>query len=362
MTGAPETIPLFRRFPSLAGRVPHVALVRRPTPVQRFEIGGAETWVKRDDLSAEPYGGNKVRKLEFLLAEALAQGATETVTFGAAGSNHALATAVYARSLGLRPISLLAPQPNAAYVRRNLLAQLAVGADVRLFHDGESRERAAVRLLREREAETGRRPFVVAMGGSSPLGTLGFVDAALELAEQIEAGELPLPDLLYVPLGSMGTAAGLILGLRVAGLPTRVVAVRVTPLEWADEAKLAALVAETAKLLRAAGAELAEVPALAWEVRHDLFGEEYARFTSAGMAGVEAARTAGMHLEGTYTGKTMAALLADARSGALGGSGTLFWDTYSSRDLGFLTAAADWRDLPEGCRAYFTEPLQELDS
>lgn len=349
------TIPLFQRFPALTGRVPHVPLVDRPTPVERFAVAGLPLLVKRDDLTAEPYGGNKVRKLEFLLAEALAQGATETLTFGAAGSNHALATAVYARRLGLRPISLLSGQPNAAYVRRNLTAQLALGADVRMFADTDARARAAVRVLQERERETGRRPYVVPMGGTSPLGSLGFVDAALELAAQTAAGELSVPERLYVALGSMGTAAGLILGLHVAGLPTRVVAVRVTPREWAGEEQLAALVESTASLLREHGADVTAPPPSAWEVRHDVFGEEYARFTPEGMAAVASAEAAGLHLEGTYTGKTMSALLADRCESAV------FWDTYNSRDLGGLVGDADWRDLPEACHGFFTGPVQELD-
>ncbi len=355
-------LPLYRRFPALADVLPHVALVHRPTPVERMPIDGHEVWVKRDDRSAERYGGNKVRKLEFLLGEALEQGAVETLTFGAAGSNHALATAVYARALGLRPISMLTPQPNASYVRRNLLAQHALGADIRPFPDRESRERAAVRVLREREAETGRRPYVVPMGGTSPVGSVGFVDAALELASQVEAGDVPLPDLLYVPLGSMGTTAGITAGLSAAGLPTRVVAVRVTPLEWANEEALAALIARTVELLRSAGARVAvDVPRESWEIRHDAFGDEYARFTPEGVAAVAAADEAGLHLEGTYTGKTMAALLADLRSGSLDGQRVLFWDTYNSLDLGELIADVDWRELPDAFHGYFTEPLQELD-
>lgn len=354
--------PLFRRYPALAENLPHADLGTFPTPVTRAELGGARVAVKRDDRSAEPYGGNKVRKLEFLLGDALAQGAVETLTFGAAGSNHALATAIYARKLGLRPISMLVHQPNARYVGRNLLAQHAVGAEVHVLDDYTQRERAAVRLLQARERETGRRPYVVPMGGTSPLGTLGFVNAAFELAGQVEAGEAPLPDLLYVPLGSMGTAAGLILGLAALAWPTRVVAVRVTPREVAGEPQLTDLLARTASLLREAGADVPDPDPAVYEVRHDEFGEEYARFTAEGMAAVRAAAEAGLLLEGTYTGKTLAALLADAESGRLADAHGLFWDTYDSHDVVAMGAGAGPAGLPEGCRRYFDEPYQELDA
>lgn len=352
--------PLFRRFPALAGVLPHVTLADLPTPVERLgvledELGVGQLWVKRDDLSGEPYGGNKVRKLEFLLGEALRDGATDVVTFGAAGSNHALATAVYASRLGMRPVSVLVPQHAAPYVRRNLLAQQAVGA--RLFYraSAASRDRAAERM-RER-APSGRRLAVVPMGGTSPLGTVGFVNAAFELAEQVAAGALPEPERLYVALGSMGTAAGLAIGCAAAGLRTAVVPVRVTPEVVANEALWAKLVRDTVALLRAADGSFPDVVAKVIDtpLRHDAYGEDYAVPTAAGSEAIGIAVRAGIALEGTYTGKAFAALVADGREGLLGERTVLFWDTYNSRDLAPLVGDADWRRLPKRFHTYFQE-------
>ena len=131
-------IPLFEHYHLLAHKLPYVSLGEFPTPVQKLnqlgrQLGLDNLFIKRDDLSGKVYGGNKIRKLEFLLGDALRIGAKEVLTFGSAGSNHALATAIYARQLGLKSISMLVPQPNAHYVRRNLLMSYHCGAELHLY-------------------------------------------------------------------------------------------------------------------------------------------------------------------------------------------------------------------------------------
>jgi 1-aminocyclopropane-1-carboxylate deaminase/D-cysteine desulfhydrase-like pyridoxal-dependent ACC family enzyme len=354
---------LFERYPALSEELPHVALGTLPTPVEPLPGFGCDLYVKRDDLSGEPYGGNKVRKLEFLLAEALDAGAAETLTFGAAGSNHALATAVYASRLGMHPISVLVDQPNAAYVRRNLLAQAALGAELHRAADFDARLRVAAEVRAARRSAGRPQPHIIPMGGTCAASTAGFVNAAFELAAQVDAGLAPIPDRVYVPLGSMGTAAGLALGFAALRWPTVVVAVRVIPEVVAGRDRLDALLGETAALLHGADATF---PALGSaecrvDIRDEFFGEEYARFTEEGMAAVRRAGEAGLRLEGTYTGKTFAALLADAEEGALDGEHVLFWDTYDSHDVAALGAGADPQALPEAFHHFFTEPPQPLD-
>jgi 1-aminocyclopropane-1-carboxylate deaminase/D-cysteine desulfhydrase-like pyridoxal-dependent ACC family enzyme len=119
-------IPLFKQYPKLEEKLPYISLGEFPTPVQKLErlgmeLGVGNLYTKRDDLSGRLYGGNKPRKLEFILGDVLRSGAKEVITFGGAGSNHALATAIYSRQAGLKSISMLMPQPNARYVRNNLL-------------------------------------------------------------------------------------------------------------------------------------------------------------------------------------------------------------------------------------------------
>ena len=131
-------IPLFEHYPLLKDRLPYVSLGEYPTPVEKLEragrnIGIDQLYVKRDDLSGEIYGGNKVRKLEFILGHALRVRARGVFAFGFAGSNHAVSMAVYAKQVGLKSISMLMPQPNAHYVRRNLLLSHHCGARARNF-------------------------------------------------------------------------------------------------------------------------------------------------------------------------------------------------------------------------------------
>jgi len=365
---AHESRPLHQRYPDLREVLSHVALGMLPTPVQhavelgeRLGVGGLH--IKRDDLSGDVYGGNKVRKLEFLLGDALRAGAREVLTFGAAGSNHALATAIYARALGLRASSYLLPQPNARYVERNLLAASGVGAALHYFEDREHAQAAAWAHSTRMEMEHGEKPYVIPFGGTTPMSAAGDADAGLELAAQVERGELPVPDLVYVAFGSMGTAAGVALGLALAGIEAEVRAVRVVPSVLSPLTQWRSLLADALVLLASGGATIPDGALDRVRVVDGYLGDGYAQFTPEGVEAIELVKAfAGVTLEGTYTGKTFAALIADARAGELAGRNVVFWNTYNSRDLGPLTAGIDYRELPEGLHPYFETDVQPLDA
>lgn len=359
----PHPLALFRRYPGLAERLPWCGLGRWPTPLESVDISGPGTGcrqlsVKRDDLSGEVYGGNKVRKLEFLLAEALDRECRGVITFGAAGSNHALATSIYARALGMDSYSVLTRQAVTSAARRNLLTGHHVGARLMGFDSEADAAATAQRLLQE----SGGELMLIPGGGSSASGCLGFVSAALELADQLDADGRDAPDLIYLPLGTTGTVVGLQLGLRLAGLPSRVVAVRVVREDVADPGRQRRLYQGAAELLAPDVEQIAELPPVheSLEVRHEFYGPGYARYTREGMAACERAREmAGIKLEGTYSGKAFAALLADLDSGRLAGMNVLFWNTYSSRAL--PVPATDYRVLPEFFHSFFEGELQALD-
>jgi len=361
--------PLYGRFPLLRDVVPHIPLGTWPTPVESLEhfgrrLGVASFQVKHDDVSAFPYGGNKVRKLEVLLGDALVRGARHIITFGAAGSNHALATAIYGRRLGLDVTSFLMPQPNAEYVRRNLLGHQAVGAGVRMHVDKDAAVRDAAMFRSEIADRIGVEPYVIPFGGTTPLSTAGVVNAGLEFAIQVSSGAAVSPDVVYVPLGSMGTAVGVALGLALGGLTPIVRAVRVVPETVADRERFDVLALETTRLLAAGDTAVPRAFAAGCrvEIVDGFLGEEYARFTPEGMAAVRLAATeGGLHLEGTYSGKTMAALLAAARNRDLAGANVLFWDTYNSHDMSALVAGIDYHDLPGECHRFFETAVQPLD-
>ncbi len=362
-------IPLFERYPALKDGLERVPLGRFPTPVENLErlgreIGVNALYVKRDDLSGEAYAGNKVRKLEFVLARVRAKGAKEVLTFGYAGSNHAAATALYAEQLGLRSISMLLPQPNAEYVRRNLLLSYCCNAELHQKSNIPLLAKDTLFQLLRHRLKSGCFPVVIPAGGSSAFGTIGHVNAALELSGQIAKGEIPQPDCIYVALGTMGTAVGLMLGLKAAGVDTRVVAVRVVPEKFGSAQGMVKLFRETNRVLHSLDASFPvfEISEEDMDVRSDFFGEQYALFTEEGMKAVSLMKEhGGLTLDGTYTGKTFAALLDDANKNLLRKKTILFWNTYNSRDFSEAISGTDYHSLPASFHRYFEREVQPLD-
>jgi 1-aminocyclopropane-1-carboxylate deaminase/D-cysteine desulfhydrase-like pyridoxal-dependent ACC family enzyme len=369
-------IPLFKQYPQLVERLPYISLGEFPTPVQKLErlgmeLGVGHLYIKRDDLSGRLYGGNKPRKLEFILGDALRSGAKEVITFGGTGSNHALATAIYAQQVGLKSFSMLMPQPNARYVRNNLLMSHLSGA--KLHSCGAQLESVwnmplvylatTCQLIRCR-LKSGCFPRLIPSGGSSSLGVIGFVNAAFELKEQIANGDMPEPEFIYVACGTMGTAAGLILGLRVVNLKCRVVSVRVTSQKFANTKSMLKLIGRTNLLIYSLDDSFPvfEFSESDIDIRDDYFGKQYALFTKEGMDAVSLIKDLeGINLEGTYTGKTLAALIDEAKSGRLGSSTVLFWNTLNSRDFTDAVSNLDYHDLPRCFHRYFEEAVQPLD-
>ena len=362
---------LFRAYPKLRDTLPHVPLGAFPTPVERLAaleafLGLADTrlYVKRDDLSGNPYGGNKVRKLEFILGRALQKGYREVLTFGGAGSNHALATGLYAGQLGLKSISMLIPQPNAHHVRNNLLMSLHAGIEL---HQSPNMPRVALATLARvyrQKLRTGRFPYLIAPGGTSTTGMVGFVNAAFELKDQVDNGEIPEPDCLYAALGTMGTVIGLLLGLKAAGLRTRVVAVRVTDPQFSSLRKARRFFNATNALLHKADPTfpLLPFPEEDFAFVHDFFGDAYGLYTPEALQAVQVLQqTSGLHLEGTYTGKTFAALMAHLEKNHMQDKTVLFWNTHNSHEFSDAIAGTDYHGLPTCFHPYFETDVQPLD-
>ncbi len=362
-------IALFDAYPRLAQALPHVALATLPSPVQRAEafgraIGVDAIYIKRDDAYAPQYGGNKVRKLEFLLGRALADEARTVLTFGAAGSNHALATALYAREVGLHPVALLVPQHNSRSVQRNLLRHIPLQTELLPFETGGQIALGTAKAFYRHARKDGRFPQVIPPGGSSPTGLVGFVNAAFELRQQIDAGLLPAPARVYAASGTMGTVVGLLLGFAAAGLDSTVVAVRVTWEKFTSMAKARRLFHTTNFLLREADPSfpLLDFPEDRFVLRDEFFGDDYGLWTPAGLEAMALAKELlNLKLEGTYTGKALAALVADARARQLASGPALFWNTYNSVDFAPAIAGLDYHALPAPLHPYFETPVQPLE-
>jgi len=290
------------------------------------------------------------------------------MTFGAAGSNHALATAIYAKQLGLKSISMLIPQPYADYVQYNLLFSYAQGAELHLytpkrFFKGTADPSVVYQLLRH-GLKQGQLPRVIPMGGSSPLGAVGYVNAAFELHGQIVKGEMPEPDYIYIASGSMGTAAGLILGIRALSMKTKVVAVRVNSERFVNVKRLIKLIYQTNSFLSSLDPSFPrfDFRESDVEIRQGFFGTQYALCTKEGMEAMFLMnRYGGIQLDGTYTGKTFAALIDDAKKSNLRDKIVLFWNTYNSRDFSETIAVIDYHKLPGRFYCYFEEDVQPLE-
>jgi D-cysteine desulfhydrase len=351
-------------YPTVRGRLPRVRLTQLPTRVHRLERLGAELhtdrlWVKRDDESGALYGGNKPRKLEFLLGDALADGKHSVLTFGGIGTHHGLATAICARAVGLRTILALLKQPVTEHVRRCLLLDYAAGAEM---HYAATVPLVTARALRicGRELLRGELPYIIPTGGTSPLGTLGYVNAAFELREQVRTGALPEPDWIFVPMGSGGTVAGLVLGAKLAGLRSRVAAVLVTDILPPSADKLAKLATRSLAVLRQ---HTSEVPAVAikaadFTIIKGYVGPSYGAPTDAARSARLLMETLeGIHLETTYTAKCLAGMIDAVRAPEYRGGTVVFWNTYSSVDPAVhLGQLPDYRQLPRPFHQFFTGP------
>lgn len=331
------------RFPGLAAKLPKLAIADLPTPLEQHTLpadAGVESiLVKRDDLTSQLYGGNKVRKLEYLLCRAKERDASRVATFGTVASNHALATALFATAHELECTCLLSHQSKTP--KAPLALNMHLRNNTEIVRYGGSRQ-SRVRTLRKFLQH--RQTWVIPMGGSNWLGAVAFVGAALELCEQLAATDIAEPDRVYVANGTMGTAAGLALGFALAGLATEVHAVRVTHDFISNPQAIQRLVEKTALLMRrfddAIPYDLAANCKIVF--RDNFFAGGYAHSNTETDAAIEFADEAlGLTLDTTYSGKAMAALLHDVSQAAIDGKNLLFWNTHNSRVLPVTAALPD---------------------
>jgi 1-aminocyclopropane-1-carboxylate deaminase/D-cysteine desulfhydrase-like pyridoxal-dependent ACC family enzyme len=347
---------LFEAFPELETKITRVPIGDFPTPVHELkDIGNGRLWIKRDDLTAKEYGGNKVRKLEYILGHVKSLKKNHIVTIGGIGTNHGLATTIYAGKLGIKTTLILFPQPANDFVRRNMLLFHKYGAE--LIYKSSMFTLGLHYTIFQRLKNPGA--YFLYAGGSSPHGSLGFVNAAFELKKQIDKKEMPKPGMLVCPLGSNGTLAGLALGIQLSGLNIPVVGVRVTsanlgPLQVAGEKAVKALMKRTLRFLQNMSPRIPRISIKAPKVLHNYFGEGYGCETEKGMAAIEAMKDSNnIQLESTYTGKTFAAVLDLLKDTSLKNEPILYWNTYNSADLSERSKDIDYRALPEELHKYF---------
>ncbi len=357
--------PLFRAYPVLQDEVPWTPMGKYPTRVHPLEKLGRHLqcpglWIKRDDESSAIYGGNKVRMMEFVLADAKRKNRSALICWGSLGSNQVMASCIYGRELGFDKISaVFRQQPIHDYVRRNLLIDAALGATMDYAKSSADLVlKLLFQYLKHTNPFTGKRPYLVPMVGSSALSCLGYVNAAFELRDQIEEGLLPAPDIIFITVGTGGTMAGLQLGLRLAGLESKVIGVRVLDRIFSNERIIAWEINRAVRFLKRCNCPIRCPRYRAEDIMliHDFFGEEYAGPTVEGRAAIETTREhEGLPLDVTYTGKTMAALMSFVAKNQNAEKTILFWHTLNSVDLKpFLENAPNPQSLPPKFHRYFS--------
>jgi D-cysteine desulfhydrase len=323
---------LFDAFPALAEVVPWLPLAHVPTPVD--SCTAIESWLdrggvfmKRDDLVSPLYGGNKVRRYEFLLADARRRGATRIVTAGGLASTQAMATVLFGRELGFDVCVVLFDQPWTKFARESLLGFASSSAEI--VHGGGYVMTAARTWAALRRS---RGSYLVLPGAASPLANLGYIDAMLELASQVERGEAPKPDVIVLPTGSSGTLAALALGAAHLGWDTEIVGVRITTPIACNRFTVDRIVAQTDRFL---ARHEPRWRSMRGNVRYSLWGDAlgkgYGFPTAESIDGArQVEKLIGAPGEVTYSGKALAALRS---FGALPGNRDrtiLLWNTLSS--------------------------------
>jgi D-cysteine desulfhydrase len=332
--------PLAARFPRLGRRVPRVRLSAGPSPVTHLSrlsahLGRDDIWLKNDGVFGAIYGGNKPRKLQFILADAHRRGATRILTTGTIGTNHGLATALYAKEFFLETGLLLTYEKPSPEATSNLLQMAASGASIHYTRAYPLTALAAPYFVARYWRRDGRLPYLLGPGGSSVLASFGYADAAFELADQVRAGEVPEPAWIVIPLGTGGTVAGLLAGLRLAGLDSQVLAVAATraPTTWRPLVlRLARAVVR--RIARESGdPDVTQVRLDGLHITRDWIGPGLGEESLQG-AGAKAAlhELEGQELDTVYTAKSMAALIDLSQRGELPGP-VLFWHTYNALPL-----------------------------
>jgi len=316
-------------FSEVPGILPAVFLESEPTPIRPLAMPSESVGFLKDDSQlTRQYGGNKPRKLEFLLGDAIAEGASHIITTGGLGSNHTVATAALGKALGLKVIVVLSPQFETEELRKNILATQALGAEIVYVKDRAK----AVEKLTTTLLASGQHPYVVPGGGKSALGEIGWVNAAFELKNEIDAGIVPEPKEIWIPSGTGGSASGLVLGLRLAHIHSRLIVVDVSGGQTRRE--IANTANATLSLLKRhmyidPGIDVSESD---FDLIEDV-GQGFGIPTESAQVAAFLNANPGFKSEDVFMNKTIGVLLKTDLSRFTAASPLLYWSTFNGQEL-----------------------------
>jgi D-cysteine desulfhydrase len=290
-----------------------------PTPLEKMEnltklLGKGDLYIKRDDMTGPAFGGNKTRKLEYLMKDALDQGATAVVTFGGPQTNHGRTTVGAAVKLGLKPI-LIVGGKDTGYLSGNLTLDAIMGTDIYFVEDGSKIKEVTEKVIKKYEAQ-GDKVYVVPVGGSNYLGAVGYIMCVKEILGQMREKNIKI-DHLVCAVGSMGTYTGLLLGTKYFDAPFDVIAVPVAPVGSEKENDIVKFANEISKhydmgvKITAADIKIAYGPADA-----PYSGERYNKPDPITRETILLlGRTEGIMLDPTYTGKSFRGFVGMVKEG-----------------------------------------------
>lgn len=309
----------FPRFPILWGETPI-----QPLPRLAEKLGVASCWIKRDDLTGLGMGGNKLRKLEFLLGTALAKGCDLIITGGSPQSNHARLTAAAAAKAGLETWLCFAGK-RWGEVQGNLLLDQLLNA--RLFLTGAYGSDGLLLAMEEKAEEAkrqGRRPYIVPVGGSTAIGDYGYLKAWRELEQQCRHLNLPPFDEIYLSVGTGGTMAGLLAGQRLSPTTSQIIGISV----WQTAEIMVSEVSRFAGHLLKEIGENQAIPPSSITILDQYIGKKYGVPSSAGNEAIRMlAQTEGLFADPIYTGKALAGMIDQLKNTDSVGKHVLFWHT-----------------------------------
>jgi D-cysteine desulfhydrase len=364
---------LFEVYPNLEEKVPWISIltgipsnVDKLTELENYlKLNDGEIYIKRDDKDHKIYGGNKLRKFEFIFGEVLKKKKKGIITLGGIGTNHGAACAIVAKELDLKCELFLSLQPVTWHVQRSLLLFHYFGAKL---HFTKSFELGVLKSIFHRLFHP--KYYLMSIGGSplfgigTPLGTIGFINAIFELKKQIDEGVLPEPDIIFVAAGSTGTSAGLTAGCKLLGLKTKVYPVNVSRDIVVNPKNLIKIANKSIKYLRKRDISIPDVQVNEGDFNmiKGYLGSNYGVKTVKGQKAVDLVyelegKNLGFKLETTYTGKAMAAMLDFFEKEENKSKKVLFWNTYNSNDLDkyLRETEFDYEKLPKKFHKYYEE-------
>lgn len=358
-----KNIPLYDALPGIEKNIKRIELVSNETPIeimknlQRTTGSQANLFIKRDDLTNPIYGGNKARKLEFTMADILLKGSKRIITGGGLGSHMTVAISAFAKQFNIPVDIVLIKQPVNEHVKSNLLLDKYFGANMEYSSNYVSFAADIAKKYAEGWSKDNKMPYVILPGDSNPLSDLGYVNAAFEMKKQIQEGKIPEPDYIFVAAGSCGTMAGLVSGLKLAGLKTKVVGVQVSDGFFTNENTVSGLANKTIEFIgknSSINTSSIKIKENDFIMLHNYFGEGYGYSTTKAEATLDLLKKAeNINLDITYTGKAMAAMLDFAKLPENSNKNIMFLNTYNSNGLSKESNSINYLDLPKEFRQFF---------